>query len=144
MLFVPIYLRRILTSQRAPRRNDVIPANLLFWALGGALVLIAFRFAALLSPPGPDGTTHVAVATSAVLLGFLVLATQNAPFSQIVGVLRIENGILLFELLVGEHLPLPVQIGVALVYVATVLTFGAFLRRMDATSPTAPAEGPTL
>jgi hydrogenase-4 membrane subunit HyfE len=143
-LFVPIYFRRILSNQRAPRRNDVIPANLLFWALGGALLLIAFRFSNLLSVPGATGGTHLAVATSAVLLGFLILATQNSPFSQIVGVLRIENGIVLFELLVGEHLPLPVQIGVALVFVATVLTFGAFLRRMDRTPATVPAEGPSL
>ena len=50
------------------------------------------------SPLESDAQTFVAVATAALLLGLLLLATQTGPFSQMVGVLRIENAIALFEL----------------------------------------------
>ncbi len=126
--FVPRYLHRILRSQSAPRRNDVIPANMLSWTLAGALVIGAFHFADLVSPEGGVEATHLAAATAALLLGFLVLGTENTTFSQITGVLRIENAIALFELGSPHLLPLPVQLGVTAILVLTVLVFGGFLR----------------
>jgi hydrogenase-4 component E len=126
--FVPRYLQRILSRQAVPRRNDVIPANMLSWTLAGALVIGAFHFAGLIFPEGGVEATHLAAATAALLLGFLVLGTENATFSQITGVLRIENAIALFELGSAHLLPLPVQLGVTTILVLTVLVFGSFLR----------------
>ena len=47
-----------------------------------------------------EGNEHsfVAVATAGLLLGLLVLSTQTGPFSQMIGALRIENAIAVFEL----------------------------------------------
>lgn len=140
--FVPRYLYGVLVGQQAPRRSDVIPANLISWTLAGALVLLAFRFADLLHPQGGEAAVHVAVAASGVLLGLLVLATQNRTLSQMVGALGIENGIALFELASPEPLPLPVQLGVAAILVLTVLTFGSFLRRLGAAPPDLPTATP--
>jgi len=137
--FVPRYLYAVLVRQQAPRRSDVIPANLLSWTLAGALVLLAFRFADQLHPQGGEAAVHVAVAAAGVLLGLLALATQNRTLSQMVGALGIENGIALFELASPEPLPLPVQLGATLILVLPVLTFGSFLRRLGI----APAEVPT-
>jgi hydrogenase-4 component E len=125
--FVPRHLYGILRSQAAPRRSDVIPANLLSWTLAFALVVLAFRFASVLEPTGGDPALHVAVSAAALLLGLLVLGTQNTTFSQTIGALRLENAIALFELAGGHALPLPVQLGVSAVLVLTVLTFGRFL-----------------
>jgi hydrogenase-4 membrane subunit HyfE len=97
-LWVPLGLSSVLVAQRAPPHNDVIPPNLLSWALAFGAVLAAFQLASVLVPQGGDQATLVAVATAAVLLGFLVLATRSGTFSQIVGALRIENGIALFGL----------------------------------------------
>jgi hydrogenase-4 membrane subunit HyfE len=126
--FVPRYLHRILRRQSAPRRNDVIPANMLSWTLAGALVIGAFHFAGLVLPEGGVEATHLAAATAALLLGFLVLGTENTTFSQITGALRIENAIALFELGSAHLLPLPVQLGVTFILILTVLVFGGFLR----------------
>jgi hydrogenase-4 membrane subunit HyfE len=129
-LFAPRYLYGIMKSRNAPQRNDVIPANLFFWALAGTIVLLAFRCGRALSHGDAASATLLGVVATAVALGFLILATQNAPFSQIVGVLRIENGIALFELGSPHHHPLPVAIGATLVYLASVLYFGWFLRSL--------------
>jgi hydrogenase-4 component E len=142
--FVPRYLYGILRRQRAPRRNDVIPANLLSWTLAAALVVLAFRFAWILHPGGGEEAVHLAVVAAGLLLGFLVLGTQGTTFSQIVGALRIENAIALFELASGQPLPLPVQLGLTSVLVLSVLTFGSFLRRAPPPPPEpAGIAGPT-
>ncbi len=143
----PAILYAVLERQKTPRRNDVIPANLLFWTLAGALLLMSFRFAkleafsaGLARGPG-EGSTHLAVSASALLLGLLVLATRNTPFSQAVGVLRIENAIALFEVGSSHHLPVPVQLGLSVVYALTVLMFSLFLRRLTPEPPAASTEG---
>ena len=127
--FVPRHLFAIMRSLGGPGRRDVIPANLLSWTMAGALVLVGFRFAALIHPEGGVIGTHVAVATSGLLLGLLVLGTQASTIGQIIGVLRVEYAIALFELASGHEVELPVQLGVTAVLVLSVLTLGAFLRQ---------------
>lgn len=143
-LFVPRYLYGILKRRNAPRRNDVISANLLSWTLAGAIVMLSFRFGRAMAGEDVQSATHLAVAASGVLLGFLVLASRESTLSQIIGALRIENGIALFELASEHHQPLPVHLGVMAIYVLTVFMFGAFLLRLDAADSAAPAKEETL
>lgn len=127
--FVPRYLYGILSHQSRPRRNDVIPANMLSWTLAAALVIVAFHFASLVVPGGGVAETHVAVATASLLLALLVLGSENTTLSQVTAALRVENAVALFELSAEHELPLPVQLGVTGVLLATVLLFGRFLRQ---------------
>jgi hydrogenase-4 component E len=139
--FAPRHLIAIMRRQAPVARTDVIPANLLSWTLAAAAVLLAFRFAAALVPGGGVGATEVAVACAGLLLGLLVLATQVSTFGQVIGVLRVEYAIALFELGAHHEPELPVQLGMTTVLLLTVLTFGAFLRRMAvAAPPPGPAE----
>lgn len=130
--FIPRHLQRIMNRLGAGRRNDAIPANLLSWALAGAAVLVAFRFAGHLLPDEGARTIHAAVAAAALLLGLLILGTQVTTFSQIVGVLRVEYAIALFELGGAHEPPVPVQAGLTLVLLLSVLTLGRFLRKLGA------------
>jgi hydrogenase-4 membrane subunit HyfE len=146
-ILAPALLYAVLKRQNAPRRNDVIPANLLFWTVAGLLLLMSFRFAkfAVFSagpvPGSQAASTHLAVSTAALLLGLLVLATRNTPFSQAIGVLRIENAIALFEAGSSHHMPVPVRLGLSLVYALTVLMFSMFLRRLAPDTAAASTEG---
>ncbi len=140
--FVPRHLFAVMRGLGGPARRDVIPANLLSWTMAGALVLVGFRFAALLHPAGGVVATHVAVATTGLLLGLLVLATQASTFGQVVGVLRVEYAIAFFELAAGHEQGLPVQLGVTAVLFLSVLTLGSFLRQLGAAGPAGPAEQP--
>ncbi|MCC6994186.1 MAG: hypothetical protein IT370_06110 [Deltaproteobacteria bacterium] len=139
-LLVPWIFWRILGRQTTTARNDVIPANLASWLMVGVLVVIGFRFGRAMSVNHPHSTIGVAVAASGVLLGFFVLATQNSPFSQIVGALRLENAIALFELLPPEHHPpLLIQIGLTLLFPLTLFTLAGFMQRLDAAALEKPA-----
>ena len=141
-LFVPAYLYRVLAALKTPRRSDVIPANLLFWTIVGVLVVISFRFGTNVLV-GEEAQNHLAVAAAALLLGLLVLSSQTKPLSQMIGVLRIENAIALFELSSEHAMPLTVQLGTAGIFLATVLVFGWFLHRF-AIPDAAWVEGPVL
>jgi hydrogenase-4 component E len=135
-LGAPLALYSVLRARHAPARNDVLPPNLMAWTLAIALVLLSFRFAERMVPAETDEQTFVAVATAALLLGVLVLATQTGPFSQMVGVLRIENAIALFELgnLGGHNGQTAGALGLRLVQmailVATILLFRWYLQML--------------
>lgn len=130
----PFALYGVLRARKTSARNDVIPPNLLSWTAALGLVLLAFSFAERLVPEGGEARTLVAVATSGVLLGFLVLATQSGPFSQVIGVLRIENAIALLELGDARHAtPFALQLGLVAIFVATVGLFRWYLQTLVAT-----------
>ncbi len=131
-LGAPIALYAVMRSQQASARHDVIPPNLMSWTLVLVLVLVAFRFADMLVPAGGDAHSFVAAACAGVLLGVLVLSTQTGPFSQMIGALRIENGIAMFEL--GGHHDPAMQIAQTLILVATVLLFRWYLKTLPRAS----------
>lgn len=131
-LGAPIALYAVLRAQRVAPRGDVIPPNLMSWTLAIASVLVAFRFADLLVPVQGNEHSLVAGATTAILLGLLVLATQTGPFSQMVGALRIENGIAMFEL--GGHHDPAMQVAQTVILIATILLFRWYLSALPRTS----------
>lgn len=123
-LWAPFALYGVLRAQNAPARNHVIPPNLLSWTAALGIVVVAFSFSQILVAESGQEQTLVAVSTASLLLGFLVLATQSNPFSQMIGALRIENAIALFEL-GGERHPEP--LGLQLCQIAVVvLTVGLY------------------
>ena len=130
-LGAPIALYAVLRAQRAPARNDVLAPNLMSWTLAIVLVLVAFRFADMLVPTEGDEHAFVAAATAGLLLGLLVLATQTGPFSQMIGALRIENAIALFELGSrhgGDDVGL--RIAQTVILIATILLFRWYLQSL--------------
>lgn len=146
-IVVPYVLYRVLRACNTPKRNDVIPPNLLSWSAAGILVVLAFRFAGRIDTSADSGShVHFAVASAALLLGLFVLATQTGTFSQVVGALRIENAIALFELSADKPVaPVPVQVGQLVVFVATAALYASYVRRLAATVDSAStAEGPAL
>ena len=135
-LLVPLSLYWLLSARRTPSRSDVIPPNLLSWTLALAIVLGAFSFSEVMVPAPGDQRTLVAVAAAGVLLGFLVLANQSGPFAQIVGALRIENGVALLELGEQRHLlPWGIKLALLLAFALTVLVFRNYLAGLPAGTP---------
>jgi hydrogenase-4 membrane subunit HyfE len=134
-LGAPLALWTVLRSQRASARNDMIPPNLMSWTLALVFVMIAFRFADLLVPGSVVAHDFVAVASAALLLGLLVLATQTGPFSQMIGALRIENAIALLELSAAtdEH-DLAMRSAQLAILIGMILLFRWYLRTLPRAS----------
>lgn len=150
-LLVPGLLYEVMSTRDTTARNDVIPPNLLSWTLAGGLVLVGFNFASALVPEGGDEQQVVAVATAGLLLGFLVLASQSGPFSQMVGALRFENALALFELGGASHHDesILVHAGQLVIFLLTIGLFRWYLETVGPAAPVTAAaddvqEGPTL
>jgi len=97
-LLAPLLLSRVMSSTQPRRQVDVAPPNLLTWTVAFGLVIAAFNLSPVLVPMDGDERAIISVATAGILLAFLVLASQRAAFGQIIGALRLENAIALFEL----------------------------------------------
>jgi len=135
-LLTPALLHRALHLRRAGPRNDVIPPNLLSWTLALSLVVAAFRVAAVLVPTEGDPQTLVGVTTAGVLLGLLVLATRSSPISEIVGALRVENAIALFELGSVGYRSVGLRLAQSAVTLVTVVYFGRYLYALQGPADT--------
>lgn len=127
-VLAPLLLYRTMQAQNAPPRHDVIAPNLFSWAIVVALVVVAFRTADALVPVDGDAQMLVAASSSAFVLGLFVLATARGTFSQIIGVLRIENAIALFELgAPGEHDAPALRVAMTAVLLVSVLYYRWYL-----------------
>lgn len=135
---VPVYLTRAARGAEHLVENDLLPANLFHWGLALAIGLVGFGFARRIYPNDLAATAALGAATTQVLLGLLLLSVRASPFAQALGTLAIENGLSLFELHCGLHLPFAVQLGVAVVYAGIVILFGTTLRPGDI-APATPA-----
>ena len=129
-LFAPWYLKKMAVERGVHAAFDLIPANLFVWTLAAILVMTSFGFSATLSGEYSRSITHLGVACSGVLLALLILATQRAPLGQAIAALTLENGIALFELHAHHHVEWIAQLGLALVYLLSVLTMALLVRRL--------------
>jgi hydrogenase-4 membrane subunit HyfE len=145
-LLAPLLLHQVMSGRGAAPRNDVIAPNLFSWALVITLVVVAFRAADALVPVEGDEQMLVAVASSAFVLGLFVLATARGTFSQVIGVLRIENSIALFELGSREHDEIDaVRIGMSVILFVSILFYRWYVETVfpEAASP-ATSDSPAL
>lgn len=115
---------------------ELFPGDLLHWVVAAALVALGAKLGARLFPGEPAHATHAAIASAEVFLGFCVVAHQRTVLGQAIGMLTIENGAVLFEGLLGSGWPLPVHLGLALVFAGLILLVATFLRRDVDAAPT--------
>ncbi|MDP2344059.1 MAG: hypothetical protein Q8O67_24090 [Deltaproteobacteria bacterium] len=145
-VIAPFAFFTVMRARGPSTRNDVLPPTLLSWSLALASVLVAWTVSETLLADDGEQQTLAFVATSGLLLGFLELSTQSSPFSQVIGLMRIENSVALFELRGdGEHGPLAVQVGLVVVVVVTIALCRWYLRNLDEPAdPVVDVEGETL
>ena len=133
-LVAPRLLRQAI-RQRGEPNLDLMPSNLFTWAIAIALVVLAFEFAAPAMSDQQALTLGVVGAT--VTVSMLLLAANDSPPAQLVGVLFMENALALFESLLPEPWPLPVHGALALIYLLTV-SIGTWLIATPDPVPTNP------
>jgi hydrogenase-4 membrane subunit HyfE len=136
-LFAPIALYAGLRALRTTPRHDMLPPNLMTWTVAVVVVLAAFRFSDLVGDLSIDEHAFVSVATAALLLGLLQLSTQVGTFSQILGLVRIQNAIALFELGIHAEVEPGIRIVQTAIFAGTLLLARWFLVTIPSAKPTA-------
>lgn len=113
---------------------SLIGKNIFQWAIAALLLAGAFLLGDRLAPGDSFEALQVGTAAGCVMIGMLVLSNQNNRLGQAIGLLTIESGMALVELLSPHAMPIPVSIGVNIVYVALLITMGVYLRRSGQSS----------
>lgn len=103
---------------RADPDIPLMPSNLFAWAIGIALIVLAFDFGGAAMEDGPALALGVVGAMVAMVL--LILSTNGAPCAQLVAVLFMENAIAVFESVLPAPWPWPVHLMLTVVYLLTV------------------------
>ncbi len=106
-----------------------LTASLLLGALGtGVMMAFSSRL-----PLREEHASHLLVpaALSTVFTGLLILTTRREPLTQVAGYLVLENGIVIFGLLLVEAMPFLVEVGVLLDVFVGVFVMGIILQQVD-------------
>jgi hydrogenase-4 component E len=129
---IPIFL--VQAVRAAKIQHEIKPvvgivSSLLLGAVGTGL---AMMFAGTL--PLTDEHSNmllVPAALSTVWTGFLMLTTRRTAIMQVLGFLILENGILLFGLLLLEAMPFLVEAGILLDLFTGVFVMGIIIQHID-------------
>lgn len=131
-LLIPLALRRLLRRLGLDRNVEtmfgVTPALLAAAALVGLAVMVVLPVTAgnAPSPMRAPMRENLALALSVVLLGMLMTIVRRHPLSQVVGLLSLENGLMLAAIGV-PGMPLLVGLSSAALVLMLALVAGLFL-----------------
>jgi hypothetical protein len=112
----PLLLRRAILLRAEPDA-DLMPSNLFTWAIGTAMIVLAFDFGGAAMDDAPALAFGVVGAMVAMVL--LILSTNGAPAAQLTAVLFMENAIAVFESMLPAPWPVPLHLMLTAVYLLT-------------------------
>jgi hydrogenase-4 component E len=126
-VLVPLLLRRIIARlglDRAVEASLPVGASL---AAGVALVVLAVLVVlpATAGSAGALARVDMAIALSVLLLGVLMMATRRTAIPQVVGLIAVENGLLLGAVAIAG-LPVLLELSIAALVLVLVLVGGVF------------------
>lgn len=97
-VMAPVLLGSALRARGTPSRIDLVPPSILWWTVVLGATLASFEFADLLVPAAGPAQLLAGVASSMVMIAFLILSTQTNVLAQMIAALHLENAIALVEL----------------------------------------------
>lgn len=131
-LAAPLLLRRAILRAGEPEALEVVPADLLQWLVCLLLIVLAASFGQRLAPGDAWLAAHLGAAAAEVLIGMSVVAQHRSAIGQVIGMLMIENGVLLFEASTSFHWPVALHLGLAAVFVGLLVAIRFYLQVLPA------------
>ena len=129
-VIIPVMLRRSVKRLNLHDAREQALSIFASMALGVALVALSIMVVLPTTvEAGALTREDLALALSVVLLGLLMMITRRTAFTQVIGFMSLENGLILAAVGVAG-MPLVVELSVAVLVLVGFVVFGAFLRRM--------------
>ena len=130
-VIIPVMLRRSL--RRLNLRDAREEALGIFASMALGVALVALSIMVVLPTTMQAGALtreDLALALSVLLLGLLMMITRRTAFTQVIGFMSLENGLILAAVGVAG-MPLVVELSVAVLVLVGFVVFGVFLKRMN-------------
>lgn len=123
-----LLLKRLKPALKAPTVINPAPIAL----IGGLLIVFSyFIVQPVASVISPNGEWQLVVAMSLIFLGFLMVISQRAALSQMVGFLVLENGVFLLAIATTLGLPAVVELGLLVDVVLGITILSLLTVRMN-------------
>ncbi len=114
-VIMPIYLQRMRLRLALTREDEPYVNNAASLVIAGLLVLLAYAVTRpLISISALPTRSGIPLAMGLIFIGFFVILSRKKAFTQIIGFLVMENGIVLLAALGTYGIPLIVELGVFL------------------------------
>lgn len=128
-ILVPYFLFKVINKTKVYRvHNKSLPA---FYGLVLSLfALVLGVFIANLLHNNFGTIAFMTVCIFAILAGIILIITHKLLFSHTIGFLVIENGVFLLSVLIGNEMPLLINIGILLDVFVSVLIITIFANRI--------------
>ncbi len=133
-LLLPLLFVRLLKKLKnggSSRGLSTIPANFVVWLCAVVLIIASYWFGQRIFPEDFQSSFQIGTTVAGVLIGFFILSAQSAPLGQIIGLLTLEAGIVLAEVLGRHEMPWFLQLGASVVFVWSLSLFATFLSRFS-------------
>jgi hydrogenase-4 component E len=134
-IVLPLMLERLVTKieirqEIQPYLN--VPISVI---ISGGLTLLAYTVAESFQRPDEAGLGHntLAVAISLFLIGFFMMVNRRKALTQVLGLLSLENGLLLAAMSLTYGMPLIVEIGIFFDVLVAALLLAILIYRIRET-----------
>ena len=129
---IPMLLSRAVRSAEIKREFEPFLGYVPTLLLGAIFTALSFGFAGKLPMlPEHQNFMFVPASIATLMTGFLVLTTRRKAISQVIGYLVMENGILIFGLLLAEAMPIMVEAGALLDLLVGTFVMGIVINQIS-------------
>ncbi len=128
-VIVPMLLYRIIRRNKIDRIAGA-GASQFGSLLGSMLALAASVTVTYLVADNSTDMLFFGAALYALLSGLVLITRRKRIFAHMVGFLIIENGVFLFSMAIGVHMPILINIAILLDILISVLMLGMFITRL--------------
>ncbi len=138
-VFLPVFLERLVTKIEVRQEIEPFVNVPLSVIVSGLLTLLAYMIAESFHRPeevtGPATLGHntLAVAISLFLIGFFMMVSRRKALTQVLGLLCLENGLLLAAISLTYGMPLIVEIGIFFDILVAALVLAILIYRIRET-----------
>ncbi len=131
-VIIPLALHRFVRRWRLRRGVETALGIFPSMALGVALVALSIMVVLPTTLQSQALTREdLALALSVVLLGLLMMISRHTAFTQVIGFMSLENGLILAAVSV-DGMPLVVELSVGVLVLVAFVVFGTFFLRIRA------------
>lgn len=133
-ILVPGALVYLVRKIKIRREIELFLRPSLLILLAAGLVLLSYWVASpQILPSDLAAKSGLPIALSLFLIGLLIMVTRKTAFSQLIGLLVMENGLSMAGIVVTHGMPLMVELGVFFDLLVAVIIMGLFVFQIDKT-----------
>lgn len=126
---VPAFLKYVLKRNKITREAEPFVPNFVSLIITTAIVIITILLSNYMEEASLDKMFFV-VALSMLFSGLYIIASRRKIITHVIGYMIIENGVFALSLVVGNEMPMLLNLGIMLDIFASVLILGVFLNKI--------------